>query len=161
MTTLRHYNHLNTARFITTSSFRRLPLFKRPSERDVAADVMIQFFSELKVPLLAYVVMPEHVHFLFVLSENQSVGPLVGTLKFRITKQLIALWENEFYTPHYNICDSHGMRHVWMKRCYDVNCRTEQSIWNKINYRHENPVRRGLMNASEEWKWSSVHRGEL
>jgi len=41
------------------------------------------------------------------------------------------------------------------KRFYDFNvCSTEKRI-EKLRYMHRNPVKRGLAEKPEEWKWSS------
>ena len=37
----------------------------------------------------------------------------------------------------------------------DVNLWTESKIWDKIDYIHNNPVRRGLVEKLEQWMWSS------
>src|ERR1019366_1662170 len=50
-----------------------------------------------------------------------------------------------------------GMRTgpIWQKRFYDFNvCSTEKRI-EKLRYMHRNPVKRGLVTAPGEWKWSS------
>ena len=44
---------------------------------------------------------------------------------------------------------------IWQRRCYDHNCRSEESIWEIINYCHNNPVMRGLVDSPEKWEWSS------
>jgi putative transposase len=37
----------------------------------------------------------------------------------------------------------------------DVNLWTDSKIWDKINYIHNNPVRRRLVEKPEDWIWSS------
>jgi putative transposase len=44
---------------------------------------------------------------------------------------------------------------LWQRRCYDHNCRTDSSVWEKVEYCHNNPVRRGLVCEPSQWKWSS------
>ena len=45
----------------------------------------------------------------------------------------------------------------WDKRCYDHNCRSPQTVVEKIRYCHNNPVTRGLVSDPAEWKWSSYN----
>jgi len=45
--------------------------------------------------------------------------------------------------------------HFWQKRYYDFNVRTYDQFLEKINYTHQNPVRRGLCKRAEDWPWSS------
>ena len=43
----------------------------------------------------------------------------------------------------------------WQKRYYDHNVRTHKSFVEKLRYIHRNPVKRGLAERPEDWKWSS------
>ena len=42
-----------------------------------------------------------------------------------------------------------------MARFYDFNVWTEKKRIEKLEYIHNNPVRRGLVASPEEWRWSS------
>jgi putative transposase len=44
---------------------------------------------------------------------------------------------------------------IWQKRFYDFNVWTEQKHIEKLRYMHRNPVKRGLVEKPEQWKWSS------
>jgi REP element-mobilizing transposase RayT len=46
-------------------------------------------------------------------------------------------------------------RVLWQRRCYDHNCRSETSVWETVEYCHQNPVKRGLAHAAGDWEWSS------
>jgi putative transposase len=51
----------------------------------------------------------------------------------------------------------HGHAHyrVWNRRGYDMNIWSERKIREKLNYMHNNPVRRGLVARPADWPWSS------
>jgi len=44
---------------------------------------------------------------------------------------------------------------VWQKRFYDFNVWTERKRVEKLRYMHRNPVKRGLVENPEQWRWSS------
>jgi putative transposase len=46
---------------------------------------------------------------------------------------------------------------VWQKRFYDFNVWSERKRIEKLRYMHRNPVKRGLVEQPEQWRWSS-HR---
>lgn len=50
-----------------------------------------------------------------------------------------------------------GTRVFWQRRRYDHNCRTAESVREKIRYCHNNPVQRGLVAEPSEWLWSSYN----
>jgi REP element-mobilizing transposase RayT len=43
---------------------------------------------------------------------------------------------------------------VWNRRGYDMNIWSEKKIQEKLNYMHNNPVKRGLVAQPGEWPWS-------
>jgi putative transposase len=44
---------------------------------------------------------------------------------------------------------------VWQKRYYDFNVFSDHKRIEKLRYMHRNPVKRGLVEKPEDWKWSS------
>ncbi len=44
---------------------------------------------------------------------------------------------------------------VWEPRYYDFNVFTDKKRIEKLRYIHRNPVKRGLVENPEDWKWSS------
>ena len=44
---------------------------------------------------------------------------------------------------------------VWQKRFYDFDVGSERKRIEKQRYMHRNPVKRGLVEQPEHWKWSS------
>ena len=49
--------------------------------------------------------------------------------------------------------DSHYR--VWERRFYPYGVYSEKKRREKLNYMHNNPVKRGLVSSPEEWPWSS------
>jgi putative transposase len=46
-------------------------------------------------------------------------------------------------------------RPFWQARYYDFLVHNEEKRVEKLRYMHRNPVRRGLAEKPEDWKWSS------
>jgi hypothetical protein len=44
---------------------------------------------------------------------------------------------------------------VWQKRFYDFNVWSERKRLEKLRYMHRNPVKCGLVEQPDQWKWSS------
>jgi len=49
----------------------------------------------------------------------------------------------------------HSAERVWQTRYYDFNVCTAHKRVEKLRYIHRNPVKRGLVEAPELWRWSS------
>jgi REP element-mobilizing transposase RayT len=46
-------------------------------------------------------------------------------------------------------------RAFWQARFYDFNLWTTKKRVEKLRYMHRNPVKRGLVESPEQWRWSS------
>ena len=44
----------------------------------------------------------------------------------------------------------------WQKRFHDFNVYSHEKRVEKINYMHHNPVKKGFVKQSVDWKWSSA-----
>ena len=44
---------------------------------------------------------------------------------------------------------------VWQRKGYDMNIWTAKKVQEKLNYMHNNPVKRGLVKEPGDWPWSS------
>ena len=49
----------------------------------------------------------------------------------------------------------------WQTRFYDCNVWTAKKRVEKLNYMHQNPVKRGLVASPEDWRWSSYRFDSL
>jgi putative transposase len=151
MTTLRHFDNLGTARFITFSCFRRFEYLTNKASCQAVVDELLFLRENHGVKLLGFVFMPDHVHLVLLPPDGLQLGRAIGQLKGRSSQRILSLWEDVCELP----VRPNGMPAVWERRCYDHNCRTPEIAIEKINYCHKNPVHKGLVNTPEDWKWSS------
>jgi hypothetical protein len=76
------------------------------------------------------------------------LGLVIGEIKSRTAREFFAQSKiGQFGTT----------RVFWEPRCYDHNCRSSESVNEKIEYCHHNPVKRGLVADPGAWKWSSYN----
>lgn len=96
-----------------------------------------------------YVVMPEHVHLLISEPEREKLSLVIQMLKQITSRKLkpaaLIQPDNVVRPPE----------RFWQVRYYDFPVWTEAKRIEKLRYIHRNPVRRGLVERPEEWKWSS------
>jgi putative transposase len=100
-----------------------------------------------------YVVMPEHVHMLITEPEEGNPSVVMKVVKQRFARKLKKrcqagssaqqrFWEN-------------AREAIWQKRFYDFSVWSEHKRIEKLRYMHRNPVKRGLVEQPDQWKWSS------
>jgi len=49
----------------------------------------------------------------------------------------------------------HAHFRLWQRKGYDMNIWTAKKVEEKLNYMHNNPVKRGLVKEPGDWPWSS------
>lgn len=154
MTKLRHYDHLDTSRFVTFSCYRRLTLLGQEAVRDLIVSHLKVFRKRTGIMILGYVIMPEHVHLVLYPPKGISLGVEIGKLKGSASRDLTKIVDE---VPKRLLRDGTETKQVaiWHRRCYDHNCRTRETTIEKIEYCHNNPVKRGLISDPSGWRWSS------
>ncbi|MEW5993695.1 MAG: transposase [Candidatus Zixiibacteriota bacterium] len=155
MPKLRHYDHLNTARFVTFSCYRRLPLLtSEPVIQTLVCELGAVRARHL-FRLLGYVIMPEHVHLVIHPRPESKLGLVIAEFKSRSAAKIIAGRELVLREVCRTVREGQARYAFWQPRCYDHNCRTPATVIEKINYCHHNPVKRGLVAEPGDWRWSS------
>jgi putative transposase len=136
---LKRYQETNRdLHFITFSCYHRQPFLSSPSSRDCCESAIEQFRLQYRFAVVAYVVMPEHVHFLISEPNNGLLAGAVQAIKQSVSRKLIG-----------------NREHFRQERYYDFNVWSSVKRIEKVKYIHRNPVRRGLVERPEEWSWSS------
>jgi putative transposase len=144
---LKHYDNLGTARFVTFSCCRRGKYLNNNTARELLIHHIKKARFKHNFKLLGYVIMPEHVHLVMFPPEGMRLGLVIREIKSKMAREYFAS----------TMRDVKGKSVFWQKRCYDHNCRSVETVREKIIYCHKNPVLRGLVNAIEDWKWSSYN----
>jgi len=160
MTQLRHFDHLNTARFVTFSCFHRFRLLTSPAVIQVFLEELDGVRNRLGLKLYGYVVMPEHVHLVLWPPDPVKLGVVIGQLKSLSARRMLPLLKTQRGMALDLLevkRNSEGRLVFWQIRCYDHNCRTPEIVREKIEYCHKNPVVRGLVNDPAAWRWSSYN----
>jgi len=126
---------------LTFSCYRRRPLFETDAAKDVFIECLTASRRRLGFEIVAYVVMPEHVHLLvFPKVEGLKVRSILQSVKQPVARRL-GTKDGPFWQP--------GGGH-------DRNIHTTKAAMAAIDYIHDNPVVRGLSSSREAYRWSSA-----
>ena len=152
-----------TARFITFSCVDRLPLFHRPETCDAFERCLYQTMDQAGILLLAWVLMPEHVHLLLdpgVLAKGWS--RVQQRLKARFAFETLATWRRERPEAVERLIRPDGSTRFWQAGgCFDREVQDPWKVRRATRYLHANPVRRGLVERAGDWRWSSAWDGDV
>jgi len=122
---------------LTTSTEQRRPLFKNPILGRIVVKEMRRLHEQQAVNSLAFVIMPDHLHWLFILGEGWTLAQLARTLKGR-SARIISQQEN-YQKGQKNI------QPVWQRGYYDHSVRDDEDLHRMARYIVANPLRAGLV----------------
>jgi len=141
--------------FITCSCYRRLPLLGTARSRDRFLSFLEQARERYRFVVVGYVVMPEHIHLLITEPEVGTPSTVMQVLKQRTARALLPKEKQVNLRQRPPLDDAVIRMPFWQARFYDFNVWTTKKRVEKLRYVYRNPVKRGLVESPEQWRWSS------
>jgi putative transposase len=151
--------------FITTSTYRRMAIFSDPAFGSHFVDAIKAARSKFRFRLVGWVLMPEHFHLLFQPVEADLTSAIVKHIKQRsaatILQRLRAYQDAAACRSLLRAArlplSVHGHAHyrIWQRRFVPFGVFTERKTREKLDYMHNNPVKRRLVASPADWPWSS------
>jgi putative transposase len=122
---------------------------KQVLANDASAKLILSCYDWLRqqnhIKLLAFCVMPDHYHVLFVLLYGKSLKEVIESAsKFTATKI------NELI---------HSKGQFWQDSFHDHRCRDVDDALDRLTYIEQNPLRAGFVSDPTEWPYSSAFPG--
>jgi REP element-mobilizing transposase RayT len=96
--------------------------------------------------LHAYVIMPNHAHYIVLTNPPEKLSDVMRDFN-RFTSQRITDVLDEDRGNRYK---------VWQEGFHPIAIDTGDFFQQKLDYLHENPVRKGFVERSEYWRYSSA-----
>lgn len=121
-------------------------LLKDSNAAKIAEAALLHFDHE-RYRLLAWVVMPNHIHTLIQPLNEWTISRIVATWKLRTAQEI---WKHRIYG------DDSEPGQIWQREYWDRFIRNERHFWKVVEYIELNPVAAGLVKKAEDWRWSSA-----
>ncbi len=142
--------------FITTSCYQRRPWLGVPHRRDLFLRVLEEARQRYGFVVVGYVVMPEHIHLLIGEPDQGTPSTVMQVLKQRFAREVLRRLRRRSSSSQGELWETAlDQAHVWQRRFYDFEVWNPRKRVEKLRYIHRNPVKRGLVLAPEQWRWSS------
>lgn len=151
---------LNSPHFITCTIVEWLPVFTRAKYLDIITASLTFCRHHKGLRLHAFVILDNHLH-LLVCGENLS--PVIRDFKRHTAREILAaarqenkLWllrQFEFCKPEHK---GDSQDQVWQEGVHPQGILTETMLRQKIDYIHYNPVKLGLVDRPEDWRYASA-----
>ena len=128
---------------ITAVTAQRRSLFQITATAELLERTILDYRSQGKFLLHAFVIMPDHFHALITpapeVSLEKAMQFIKGGFSFRLNSKL----------------------DVWMRSFNESQISTEEKFMSCVRYIEEDPVQRGLAATPETYRFSSAARGPL
>jgi len=128
---------------LTTNVYSRRPIFQSPAAAQILLSTIAEVRQQTRFKLLAFVVMPDHLHLVVVLSSGQSLSDIMRLIKGR------------FSVRYHRLVGKCGQ--FWQERYHERTIRNERALVLAIEYVYANPVEAGLVTQAEMFAWSSAN----
>ncbi|HEY6564152.1 MAG TPA: hypothetical protein VIY86_06620 [Pirellulaceae bacterium] len=157
----RNYNEPGHAHELTFSCYHRFQFLKSERTCQWLAEAIDVARAKFCFDLWAYVFMPEHAHLVVHPREPvYDIADIRKAIKSPVASRAIKFLEVEAPEWLPRITRQRGdksERLFWQSGGgYDRNLTEPKTLMQVIDYIHMNPVRRGLVDRAEQWKWSSA-----
>jgi REP element-mobilizing transposase RayT len=146
--------------FITSTTIEWIPVFTSDNQFKIFID-SVKFCQKHKnLKVYAYVILENHFH--MIVSGN-NLSNTIQSLKRYTTQQIIKLSEKQSKKWLLNQLSFYKKRHkiqsknqLWQEGFHPELIFNDRMLIQKIEYIHYNPVKRGVVDRPEYWKYSSA-----
>jgi putative transposase len=129
--------------FITASTAGRAGYFEQFAAARIVIGEMKRLSDQSAVESLAWVVMPDHLHWLFVLRNGRSLGQVMNQLKGR-SSRAINVYAGRSGT-------------IWQPAYFDHALRADEDLKQVARYIVANPLRAGLTSRLSDYShWDAI-----
>jgi putative transposase len=148
-------------RELTFSCYKHYPFLERDRTRTWFIEALQAARQKWAVDLWSWVVMPEHVHLIVKPREvGVKIGLFQGVIKEQVARQAIKWLEKNSpeWLPRITVPEGTRVRRrFWQPGGgYDRDIDSIETLQRMMDYIHLNPVRRGLVEKTIDWEWSSA-----
>jgi REP element-mobilizing transposase RayT len=151
--------------FVTTSVIKHIRVFEIPDCAEAIMDSLRFYSKKYHIDIAIYVVMPSHLHMILTLSGDTSLSAVMRDFK-KYTSIVVKkiLTNNAKYSNLLRIfrnCAPRGSSRsfkLWQDRFDDVGLVSERVYLTKYQYILYNPVKAGLCDRPEDYRWSSFYQ---
>jgi len=146
--------------FITLTVLHWIPLFTNTK----SVDILLESFKYLQesdnLKIYAYVILENHLH---LVASSDDIAKTIKKFKSYTAKKLLELLQKEniktileqlaFYKKAHKKTTTYQ---VWQEGMQPKLMENEKIMLQKIEYIHNNPVKRGYVDEAKHWRYSSA-----
>ena len=148
----------NPAYYLASVSHDRLPIFQKDEMKEIIVDAFNEARTSAGGLIFAYVIMIDHTHVLT--DSSRPIREVLRYLNGISAKRIIDHLKSNGYESSLAKLRIHEREKKYKHSVYQhhpnaIRITGEDAFMQKVNYIHLNPVRAGLVDLSDEYRFSS------
>ena len=154
-------NEPHLAHFVTSSIVAWLPVFTKAARCQILTDSLAYCREHKGLRIYGWVILDTHFHALLAAPDLSGT---LSDLKRHTAQRLLDQLESErcewllhqlkFRRAAHK---SESKHQIWQEGVHPQAIPSDEIMLQKLEYLHNNPVKRGLVAAPEHWRFSSAH----
>jgi REP element-mobilizing transposase RayT len=146
--------------FLTCTVVGWLPVFTRPEAVQIFFDCWVFLRQNREFRLCGYVILENHLH---LIASAPNLANAMKSFKMFTAGEIIALLERHGAGMLLRQLRALKLRHrtrsehqVWQEGNHPKQIGNEEMMRQKLEYMHNNPVKRGYVDEAVHWRYSSA-----
>lgn len=149
------------AHFVTSTIVEWLPIFTSSPYCDIIVRSLLFCREKKGLKIYAWVILDNHFHAILA---GPDLSRTLANLKKFTAHEIIAQLETDgcdwllnqlgYFRAKHKGASQHQ---VWQEGLHPQSIPSDTIMLQKLEYLHNNPVKRGLVAAPEHWRYSSAH----
>lgn len=146
--------------FLTATANHWLPLFAKPEAVAVVLDCWRYLQREAGLRIFGYVILENHLH---CIAQSDDLARDIQRFKSYTAREIVALLERKMDArllkllallkrPH----KTESTYQIWEEGNHPQLVESAAVMRQKLEYIHQNPVKRGYVDRPEHWRYSSA-----
>jgi putative transposase len=154
--------------FITTTIVEWKNVFTTIPCFDIMIDSLKYCIAHKSLHLHGFVIMLNHAHYIVSTDRDKNLSEVMRDFGTHTSRCLTEFLEHEKRIDLLKVfkkaaeADRRGNRYkVWQEGFHPITIESDHFFTEKLNYIHENPVRKGFVDRPSQWRYSSARNYEL
>lgn len=163
---VKHTIKKNSSYYITLTVVEWADIFTRKNHRDAIINALRYCIKNKGLNVYAYCLMSNHLHMIVNCNEPFQLSDTIRDFKRHTVKTILFQIINEPESRRewlLKIFEDAGDKNsrnktykFWQTGNHAIEIFTENFVWQKVNYIHNNPVAEKLVKKPEDWVYSSA-----
>ncbi|MCE5198804.1 MAG: transposase [Armatimonadota bacterium] len=150
--------------FITWTITAWLPLFVSSKYCDMIVQSLAYCRAKRELLVHGYVIMPTHVHAIVSANDSADLSSILRDSRKYTAREIVnqlkedgnVLYDWVFRDAARKDGRPEGSYRVWQAGFHPETLESEKFVLQKLEYMHNNPLRKGLIEKQEHWRYSSA-----